>query len=139
MDQNDSPNPTPGHEQTPPWSSPPTSPEPAAAMEITKDDRTMAMLSHLLGLLTSFIGPLVIWLIRKDDGGFVSDQSKEALNFQITVLLASIIAALSLTICIGMVLLPAVYVVDIVLCIIACIEAQKGNLYRYPVCLRLVK
>lgn len=143
MEQNESVNPTPENPPTsdipPVMDSEPTPGEQAAAAVAGKDDKTMAMLSHLLGLLTGFIGPLIIWLIKKDQGGYVSDQSKESLNFQITVILAFIVAGLSTMICIGVVLLPVVALADLVLCIMACVAANKGEPYRYPVCLRLIK
>ena len=55
--------------------------------DVTQEQKTMAMLAHFLGVVSGFIGALVIWLINKDkaDSGFVVDQAKEALNFQITV------------------------------------------------------
>lgn len=61
-----------------------------AATSVPADQRTMALAAHLLGIFTGFIGALVIWLINKDDASkaFVTDQSKEALNFQITVAIA---------------------------------------------------
>ncbi|MEZ5431721.1 MAG: DUF4870 domain-containing protein [Verrucomicrobiales bacterium] len=49
------------------------------------DERNMAMLAHLLGGLASFLGPLVIWLMKREESPFVNDQGREALNFQITV------------------------------------------------------
>ncbi|HEG44437.1 MAG TPA: DUF4870 domain-containing protein [Phycisphaerales bacterium] len=99
----------------------------------------MAMLCHLLGLLTNFVGPLILWLIKKDDDEFVDRQGKEALNFQITILLASIVGGLLTVVCIGGLLLIAVTVVDLVFSIMACVKSSKGEDYRYPVALRLVK
>jgi uncharacterized Tic20 family protein len=138
MDQNTenpnvNPNAAQGQTQTPP--------APAAVMgsEIPSDQRTMAMLCHLLGLFTSFVGPLILWLIKKDEMKFVDDQGKEALNFQITVLIASIAASLLTFICIGFLLLPAIGIADIVFCILATVAANKGQAYRYPVTLRLIK
>ena len=58
--------------------------------EVSKDARMWAMLCHLLGLFTCFIGPLIIWLIKKDEDPFIDDQGKEALNFQITVAIAGL-------------------------------------------------
>ena len=118
---------------------PAAEPVPAQPVETSKDARTMAMLCHLLAIFTSFLGPLIIWLIKKDDHPFVNEQGKEALNFQITVVLASIIAGFSTIICIGFVLLPAVCIANLVFCIIATVKANKGEHYRYPVSLRLVK
>ena len=138
MEQNEPVNPTPENNQTPP-PPPPVEPAPMPTGDISKDDKTMAMLCHLLGLLTSFIGPLIIWLIKKDQSPFVDEQGKEALNFQITVAIAMVVAGLSTAICIGIVLAPSVAIADLVLCIMACVAANKGEHYRYPLCLRLVK
>lgn len=109
------------------------------AGEIPSDQRTMAMLCHLLGLFTSFVGPLILWLIKKDEMKFVDDQGKEALNFQITVLIASIIASLLTAVCIGLILLPAIGIADVVFCILAAVAANKGQAYRYPATIRLIK
>ena len=113
-------------------------PQPEAALP-SQDSRNMAMLCHLLGLLTCFVGPLILWLIKKDDDEFVNRQGKEALNFQITVLLASIVSGLLAALCIGVFLAIAVGVADLVLSIVACVKSSKGEDYRYPVALRLVK
>lgn len=107
--------------------------------EISKDAKNMAMLCHLLAIFTSFVAPLIIWLIKKDEEPFVDQQGKEALNFQITVILAMLAAGLLSFICIGVLFLFAIPVVDLVFCIIASVKASKGVAYRYPVSLRLVK
>ncbi len=112
------------------------SPEP---QEISQNARTMALLCHLLGLLTSFLGPLILWLVKKDEDPFIDHQGKEALNFQITVAIALIVSGLLTFVCIGALLLPAVLVVDLVFSIIACVKANKGEAYRYPVSIRFVK
>jgi len=143
MEHNDPVNPTSENQPTsdipPVMDSEPTPGEQAAAAVASKDDKTMAMLCHLLGLLTSFIGPLIIWLIKKDQSAYVNQQGKEALNFQITVAIAWFVAGLSTMVCIGVVLLPVVAVANLVFCIMACVAANKGEPYRYPVCLRLIK
>ena len=133
-------------EQTPQEAPPtPEQPQPApeqaqpAEAEIPKDAKTMAMLCHLLAIFTSFLGPLFIWLIKKDDHPFINEQGKEALNFQITVVLASIVSGLLIMACIGIALLPAVQILNIVFCIIATIKTNNGEHYRYPVALRLIK
>lgn len=107
--------------------------------EISKDARMWAMLCHLLGLFTSFLGPLIVWLIKKDESSFVDNQGKEALNFQITVAIALIASGLLCFACIGIVLMPAVGIVDLVFCIVACAKANGGEAYRYPVCIRFIK
>ncbi|MBX9790535.1 MAG: DUF4870 domain-containing protein [Pirellulales bacterium] len=62
------------------------------AQETNPDARTMAMLAHLLALFTGFLGLLIVWLIKKDQYPFVNDQGKESLNFQITIVLATLVA-----------------------------------------------
>jgi uncharacterized Tic20 family protein len=118
----------------------PPAEEPQAAVgQVSQDAKNMGMLCHLLGLLTSFIGPLILWLIKKDDDPFIDSQGKEALNFQITVMIAGVVAGISSVICIGLVLAPAVIILDIVFSIIACVKSSKGEDYRYPVSIRLIK
>lgn len=110
-----------------------------AVSQVSQDSRNMAMLCHLLGLFTSFVGPLILWLMKKDEDKFVDSQGKEALNFQITVIIAGIAAGLLSFICIGILIAIAVSICDIVFCILACVAASKGQDYRYPVSLRLIK
>ena len=107
----------------------------------SQDDRTIAMLTHLSGILFSFIVPLVVWLIHKDrpEKGFLSDQSKEALNFQITLLIGYLIGAVLTVILIGALINFALWVLCIVFSIIAALKVNEGQAYRYPFALRLVK
>ncbi|MFA5553394.1 MAG: DUF4870 domain-containing protein [Phycisphaerae bacterium] len=117
-------------------------PSPAPAEQsapISKEAKTMAMLCHLLAIFTSFIGPLIIWLIKKEEHPYVDEQGKEALNFQITVVLASIVSGLLIMACVGAFLLPAVQVINLVFCIIATVKTNNGEHYRYPISLRLIK
>ena len=121
------------------------------------EERQWAMFAHLSallgGLLTSgwggsigfFIGPLIIWLMKKETMPFVDDQAKEALNFAITVSLACVVLMILtiMTLGIGALLtIPLLMVIGIaalVFFIIAAVQANKGTRYRYPVSLRLVK
>ncbi|MBT8144262.1 MAG: DUF4870 domain-containing protein [Gammaproteobacteria bacterium] len=112
---------------------------------ISKDERTWGMLCHLsvlTGLFTggfgSIIAPLVIWLIKKEEMPFVDDQGKEALNFQITMMIACFVSALLMIVLIGFLLLPLVLIFDLVMVIIASIKANDGERYRYPLTLRLL-
>ena len=109
--------------------------------EAPQDQRTMSLLAHLLGIVTGPIGALIIWLVSKDDAskGFVVDQSKEALNFQITVFIAIVISWILAFVLIGLLLMPLVGIANLVLCIIAGIKANNGESYRYPFALRLIK
>lgn len=105
------------------------------------EEKTMSLVAHLLGILTGFIGALVIWLINKDKApnSFVVDQSKEALNFQITIAIAYVICMVLTLVVIGVFLLPVVGVLNLVFCIIGGIKANGGEAYRYPFTLRLIK
>ncbi len=109
--------------------------------EANPQARTWAMLCHLAGLawilpitpaFGSVLGPLIVWLIKKNDYPFVDEQGKEALNFQITMLIYCAVAALLMLMCIGFFLLPAVIVVEVVFTVIAAIRANDGDHYRYP-------
>lgn len=104
-----------------------------------------AMLCHLTalsGLVIPFgniIGPLVIWLMKKDVYPVVDDQGKESLNFQISIFIYLIASAILIIILIGIILMVAVGVFAIVMTIIASIKANEGVKYRYPLCIRLIK
>jgi uncharacterized Tic20 family protein len=113
--------------------------QPKQPQDVPKEARMWAMLCHLLGLFTSFIGPLIIWLVKKEDNPFVDNQGKEALNFQITVALASIVSGLLTVVCIGFILGLAVAIADLVFCILACVKSNSGEAYRYPVSIRFIK
>jgi len=102
---------------------------------------TFAHLSALAGLVMPFgsiIGPLVIWLIKKDTMPFVNDQGKEALNFNITVAIAAIVCGLLCIVLIGFLLLPVLVILWLVFVIVGTIKANEGTLYRYPFALRLI-
>jgi uncharacterized Tic20 family protein len=107
--------------------------------ETTKEARMWAMLAHLLGLFTCFVGPLIIWLVKKEEDAFVDNQGKEALNFQITVALAMVVSGLLSVVCIGIILGAVVAVGDLVFCILACVKSNAGEAYRYPVSIRFIK
>ncbi len=118
----------------------------APLIEYDKDARTLGMVCHLsalvglLGLpLLNMIGPLAVWLWRKDQYAFVEDQGKEALNFQISVTLYSIVAGILTLILIGWVLLGLIWIANIILVVIAASRANQGEAYRYPFNLRLIR
>jgi uncharacterized Tic20 family protein len=107
----------------------------------TEDERTWALIAHLSGLIAGvvglpFLGPLVVWMMKKDESAFVGDQAKEALNFQLAVLIASLIC---LATCILSPLVIVVAIGGLVYSIIGAMEANKGVLYRYPYTIRLIK
>lgn len=120
-----------------PVSEEPQTPQPKS--EVSQNAKNLAMLCHLLGLITNFLGPLILWLLKKEDDAFIDSNGKEALNFQLTVMFGAIASLILMFLCVGFFLLLVVGALDIVFSIIACVKASKGEDYRYPLCIRLVK
>ncbi|KRG69053.1 DUF4870 domain-containing protein [Pseudoxanthomonas dokdonensis] len=116
-------------------------PPPPASGNPPQEDRTLALVAHLLGIATSFLGPLIIWLISKDkpNSSFATDQAKEALNFQITLLIIYVIGIILSVILIGALINMLAWLACLVLSIIAAVKANDGVAYRYPFALRLIK
>jgi uncharacterized protein len=117
-----------------------------AGSSVTENERTWGMLAHLSALvgvvvpvIGCILGPLVVWLGRRDQSAFVEAQAKEALNFNISVVLASIVCSLLMLVFIGFILIAALYIAWLVMTLIAAIKASEGIAYRYPYTLRLVK
>lgn len=104
----------------------------------SNDDKNIATISHLGGTVFSFVPALIVWILKKDDSAFIADQAKEALNFQITMILAQFIAWIFAWILIGFFFMFIFWVFNIVFCIIAAISTSKGETYRYPFALRLI-
>jgi len=104
----------------------------------SNDEKNIATITHLAGTLFSIIPALIVWVLKKEDSEYIAMQAKEALNFQITVLVAQLVAGILVWILIGFLLLPIIWLVNIVLCIIAAISTSRGEIYRYPICLRLI-
>jgi uncharacterized protein len=102
----------------------------------TSDERTLAILCHVLGIFFWIFPPLIIYLIKKDESAYVKAHAMEALNFQITVSIAAV--ALALTI-VGLLLIWVLCIAALVLMIIASINASDNKIYRYPLTLRLIK
>ena len=105
----------------------------------TSEERTLAILAHVLTLIGGFLAPLIIWLLKKDESAFVTENAKESLNFQITLLLALMACGLLTLLVIGIFLLPLVGLAAFVLVIVATIRASEGKVYRYPVNIRFIK
>ena len=101
-------------------------------------DNNMAVIAHVLGIFISFVGPLIIYMTANEKP-YVKEQAKEALNFQITVVFAWIAASILSFVGIGIVLYPIVWIVNLILCIMAAMAASKGEDYKYPFAIRLIK
>lgn len=118
----------------------------------SKDDRNMALFAHLGAMLVDlvffsfgWIAPLVIYLTKKDESEFVSDQAKEALNFRITIVIINLACGVAMIVTCGVAMIIAlpimglVWIFALVFGIIASVKANDGERYRYPFCWRLVK
>ncbi len=123
-------------------SEPPVSDEPTPAganEEPSSESRGWAVAAHLLPLLAlSFVGPLIVWLIKREDDPFVEEHSREALNFQISVLIYGIVSAILILLIIGIFLLIALGIFAVVAAVVAAIKAANGDDFRYPLTIRLV-
>lgn len=114
---------------------------------LSDEDKTMAMLVHLLGAFTGFLGPLIIWLMKKDSSAFIDKEGKTALNWQITLIIAyvglmilSVIASkiLGILACLFSILILVMFVGNFVLCILGGLKAKEGTPYSYPFSLKLL-
>lgn len=112
---------------------------------ISQQERQMAMFTHLAAFagfvipLGHIIGPLVLWLIKRETMPFVDEQGKEALNFNITVTIAGIVCAVLMLVLIGYFLMVALMVLWFVFVLIATIKSGEGVAYSYPFSLRFIK
>ena len=121
-------------------------PHPGTGGDGSKDERMWGMLCHLAALagfvvpFGNILGPLVVWLIKKEEFDFVADQGKEALNFQITVAIAGLICIPFMPLFgLGILMSIVVVIAALVLTVKAAIKANEGVAYRYPYALKLVK
>jgi hypothetical protein len=128
---------------TPPPSPPgpvpnPFQPPPVVNISSDPEDRTWGMICHLGGIL-GFLIPLVLWLTKRQDSRFVDDQGKEALNFQLSLLIFDVIGVATLIIFIGVIILLASRVIGALFAVQGAMAANKGEVYRYPYSYRFIK
>ena len=104
------------------------------------------MLCHATALAGFFVpwaghilGPLIVWLAKRNDSPEINEHGKESLNFQISMLIYNVIAAVLCLVLIGFIILPILHIFNLVLVIVASIQASEGKFYRYPITIRLVK
>lgn len=110
-----------------------------------KDARKWASLCHIVALsgligngVGFVLGPLVVWMIKKDEYPFVEEQGKEAINFQITMIIAAIVSGILTVVVVGFFMLVAVGIVMIAFPIVAALKASNGEHYRYPFTFRFI-
>ena len=133
--------------ETPDQSSQPPQPAGETSVEPDKEARKWAMFTHLsafagiIGIPFGWVlGPLILWLIKKDDFSYVNRQGKEALNFQISMTLYALVAAPLICLAgLAAIVWAALAIMDIVFVIIAAVNANDGKDYEYPLTIRFVK
>jgi uncharacterized protein len=108
--------------------------------------RTWTVLCHASALVGFFVpwaghilGPLIVWLAKRGDSPEIDEHGKESLNFQISMLIYNLIACVLCLVLIGFVILGILHILNLVLVIVASIQASEGKLYRYPITIRLIK
>lgn len=114
-------------------------------IETDKDAKMFGMLCHLSALaglvipFGSIVGPLVFWMLKRDQYEFVNQEGREALNFSISMVIYALVAGALIFVGIGLVLLPVLALFWLIMIIIATIKSSAGESYRYPLNLRLIK
>jgi len=112
------------------------------SVAVSQENRIWAIVAHLSTFLTgsipfiNFIGPLVVYLVKKDESEHVAVHAKEALNFQLTTLIYYVVAFILCFVVIGFFLVPAIWIFSVVVTIVATIKASEGKLYYYPMTIR---
>lgn len=112
--------------------------------EVSSDDRTWGILAHasaFIGFilpLGNIIAPLLIWVIKKEDSRFVDENGRNAVNFQISWTIYLIVAALSILLLIGILLVPILLLAWLILVILATIRASNNEVYEYPLTINLI-
>ena len=104
----------------------------------SSDEKTFAILAHILTLVISLFAPLGVYLIKKEESAFVTAHAKESLNFQLTLLIAYFACFLLTFILIGLLFFVVVGIASLILVIIATIRASEGKLYKYPFSIKFI-
>lgn len=113
---------------------------PALPSPVTSEEKTLGILMHCLSLFGfSIIGPLIVWLVKKDESPFIRAQGAELLNFQLSVLLYASISAVLCLIVIGFFLLALLALFLFVMTIIGLVKAIDGQIYKFPLAIKFIK
>lgn len=103
------------------------------------DEKLWSTLTHIGGIIFYFVVPLITYLVFKDRGPFVREHTRQALNFQLTLLIGWVAGAVLSIILIGYLVWLATGIASIVFGIIAAIAANKGEMYKYPIAIQFIK
>lgn len=105
---------------------------------VERDDRTLAMMIYVISFFTAFIGPLIIWLLKKDESDFIDHHGREYFNFLISMTVYFIISAILIIVVIGIIMVIVLSIAVFVLTIVAAIKAFEGDYYRFPFIFRIL-
>ena len=105
----------------------------------TQDEKNLGIIMHALSLCGfSLIGPLIVWLVKKDESAFIDAQGRELLNFQLSILIYALICIPLCFLCIGVPLLIIIGIGSVILTIISLMKATEGKIYRFPLTFRML-
>ncbi len=105
---------------------------------ISQEEKTLALLIYLVSFLTAIIGPLIIWLLKKDESAFIDYHGREYLNLFISYTIYMTVSGILVILLIGFVLLPIVGAAALIFTIIGAVKAYSGEYYRIPFLLRIL-
>ncbi|PZP52194.1 MAG: DUF4870 domain-containing protein [Pseudopedobacter saltans] len=104
----------------------------------SNDDRNMAMLAHVLAFFTGFIGPLIIYITKKDESPFVKENAVNVLNFQISLFIYMFVSFILAFVLIGFFLLAALGILHLIFTIMGAVAAHDGKVYKYPIAISFI-
>ena len=119
--------------------------DPPPSTGLTPEERQWAMFCHLSAIVAaalstiSVLGPIICWMVKKDTSKFVDRHGKEAVNFQISMLIYNVVAAIFCLVLIGFAFLAVLWILNTIFVIIAAIQASDGKFYRYPMTIRFIQ
>ena len=116
----------------------PTGEEAARQPEMSRDARNMAMLCHLLGIV-GFFAPLMIWLIEREKHRFVDEHGREAMNYQVSLLIYVAVSSLLIPVAVGIFLLAAFGITHVILTVVGAVRAGQGKAWRYPIAIPFLR
>jgi uncharacterized protein len=120
---------------TPPPPAQPYQPQPVSA----SDEKTWSILSHVGGILLSFVGPLIVFLIYKDRSAVIRSHAVAALNFQLTILIGYVVGSILMIVIVGIFIYLAAGILSLIFGIMAALAANEGRAYKYPIAINFVK
>jgi uncharacterized protein len=124
------------------WSSPSgtnASSRPSTVLSTSENEKLLILFAHFGGIFLSFIPALIVFVLKKDMPGVTLDNAREALNWQLSLMIYSIVAYILSFVLIGFLIFAVLIIMNIVLCILASIKSGISSVYQYPFSIRLIK